>query len=218
MKSALLGVTLLLAVMPVSAHRLDEYLQGSIVSIEKDRALVQMTLTPGVAILPYLLPYIDADQSGDVSRNEQRNYAERVVNDLSFQVDGRKVGARLASMCFPSMSEITAGRGEVQLELVIDLPRGGRERNIRLENHHLNQISAYQVNALVPQDRALRITSQDLNYTQSVYQLNYSDASASPDPWFSVTRWIWVMVALFAARVLFLFGRQWYDSRSPHVV
>ncbi len=34
--------------VPVSAHRLDEYLQGTIISVEKNRLQAQMTLTPGV--------------------------------------------------------------------------------------------------------------------------------------------------------------------------
>jgi hypothetical protein len=55
---------LILAAMPAFAHRLDEYLQGTIISVEKARVQVQMTLTPGVAIFPFLIPNIDTDRNG----------------------------------------------------------------------------------------------------------------------------------------------------------
>ncbi len=43
---------LVLAGTPAFAHRLDEYLQGTIISVEKNRVDFQMTLTPGVAVFP----------------------------------------------------------------------------------------------------------------------------------------------------------------------
>src|SRR5580692_6856402 len=45
---------LLLTAALARAHRLDEYLQGAIVSVEKYRVDVQITLTPGVAVFPRL--------------------------------------------------------------------------------------------------------------------------------------------------------------------
>ena len=45
----------LLAATPASAHRLDEYLQGAILSVDKTRLHAQLTLTPGVAVFPVVL-------------------------------------------------------------------------------------------------------------------------------------------------------------------
>ena len=44
------GAILLLAGTPASAHRLDEYLQATTISVEKDRVQAQIRLTPGVAV------------------------------------------------------------------------------------------------------------------------------------------------------------------------
>jgi len=57
MKAGILAAILALAVTPASAHRLDEYLQGTIVSIEKTQVRAQMTLTPGVAVFERLNNY-----------------------------------------------------------------------------------------------------------------------------------------------------------------
>ena len=51
MKPALIAAIVALAA-PLGAHRLDEYLEATIVSIDRQHVDVQMTLTPGVATLP----------------------------------------------------------------------------------------------------------------------------------------------------------------------
>ena len=46
---------LLLPGAPVSAHRLDEYLQATLISVEKDRVQAPMRLVPGVAVSSFVL-------------------------------------------------------------------------------------------------------------------------------------------------------------------
>ena len=46
------------------AHRLDEYLQAAILTIEKDRVQVSMRLTPGVAVYAVVLAGIDSNGDG----------------------------------------------------------------------------------------------------------------------------------------------------------
>lgn len=192
---------LLLAAAPICAHRLDEYLQGTLLSIDRDRLHAQMTLTPGVLILPILLAEIDPDSHGILSDAEQRAYAGRVLRDLSLTADGRRLEPRLISLRFPRLDEMNEGMGEIRLDFEADLPSGPRARIIGIENHHLSRISAYQVNALVPQDPAIRIAAQRRNYTQSSYQVDYNDATASQ------TR-VWSSgVALLAAFALLFLAR-----------
>ncbi len=77
------GVILLLVGAPASAHRLDEYLQATTISVEKDRVQAEIRLTPGLAVFRRVLAYIDTDANGVISGAEQRAYAERVRLDLS---------------------------------------------------------------------------------------------------------------------------------------
>ena len=164
------------------AHRLDEYLQATILSVENDRIEVSMRLIPGVAVSSIVLAGIDTNGDGVISEAEQRTYAERVLRDLSIMVDGKSASPTLVSQKFPAIEEIKEGLGEIQMEFTVDLAPGGPQRRIVFENHHHNEISAYLVNCLVPRDPSIRILSQNRNESQSFYQLDYAQDGGSSDP------------------------------------
>src|ERR1700722_11282660 len=113
---------LLLAGTPARAHRLDEYLQGTILSVEKNRMDAQITLTPGVAVFPLLIADIDTDGNGVISAAEQQAYVGRILRDLSLKIDGHSLAPRLLSMEFPAIAEMKEGRGEIHIEFDADLP------------------------------------------------------------------------------------------------
>ena len=181
MKTRLAATILLLAGTPAIAHRLDEYLQGTILSIEKNRVAAQMTLTPGVAVFSTLIAEMDTDGDGILSAAEQRQYADRIFRDLSLKIDGEPLEVQLRSMRFPSIEEMKEGRGAIQIEFNADLPPGRSRRKLVLENYHQGRISAYQVNCLVPRDPDIRILAQNRNYSQSFYELEYTQPGAGKE-------------------------------------
>ncbi len=210
MKLPLAAPLLVVAAMPVNAHRLDEYLQGTIISVEKNRLQAQMTLTPGVSVSPFLIASIDTDADGVISEKEQRAYAGRVLHDVSISIDGYGLTPQLLSLRFPIMSEMKEGRGEIHLEFSAELPRGGRNRNLlTFENHHQSMIAAYQVNCLVPHDPDIRIAAQHRNYSQSLYQLEYVQSGArsgltSMALWSGEVGWLGIVALLLTTRIAFL--------------
>jgi hypothetical protein len=174
------AILLLLAGIPALAHRLDEYLQATILSVEKGRVQAQMTLTPGVAVFSKVIAGIDTDGDGILSEAEQRAYAERVLGDLRLAIDGHHLTPRLISVEFPATQEMEEGRGEIILEFDAALPGLGSGRKLTFENHHLSAISAYQVNCLVPRDPDIRIVAQNRDYLQSRYELDYAQSGGRP--------------------------------------
>jgi hypothetical protein len=207
------GVFLVAAGTPVAAHRLDEYLQATTISVEKDRVEAQIRLTPGVAVFPIVLVDIDTDADGVISETEQRAYAERVLRDLWFTVDGDRLRPKLVSAKFPAIQEMKEGLGEIQINFDVPLPPNGPIRRLIFENHHENRIAAYLVNCLVPRDPDIRIAAQNRNYQQSVYRLDYVQAgirSGSPGfTWWSGGRgWLWTIALVLFARLAFLWRRQ----------
>jgi hypothetical protein len=163
--------------VPVFPHRLDEYLQATIFSVEKDRVNAFMRLIPGVAVSSAVLSGIDTNKDGVLSEAEQRAYAERVIRDLSLTVDGHRLNPRLLSVNFPGVQEMKEGLGEIQIEFRAEVPgSGGSDRKLTFENHHQSRIAAYLVNCLVPRDRNIRIVAQHRNINQSFYQLDYMQA------------------------------------------
>jgi hypothetical protein len=174
MKPALLAAVIFLLIGTLAlAHRLDEYLQGAIISVGKDRVVAHLTLTPGVAVFPMVVAEIDVDGNGIISDIEQHAYASRILRDLSLKIDGQVLAPRLVSMQFPAIEEMKDGRGQIQIELAADLPPGAARRKLAFENHHQNRIAAYQVNCLVSRDPEIQILAQNRNYSQSFYELDF---------------------------------------------
>jgi hypothetical protein len=169
---------LLLTAISASAHRLDEYLQGTILSIAKDELDAEITLTPGVAVIPVVIADVDRDADGVISEAEQHAYAERVLRDLSLIIDGRTLQPHLTSFEFSAIGDMKEGRGEIRINFRADLPRGGASRRLIFENHHQRKFAAYQVNVLVPRDPDIRILGQNRNYSQSFYELDFAQAGA----------------------------------------
>jgi hypothetical protein len=173
----------------VSAHRLDEYLQATIISVEKDRVQAAMRLVPGVAVSSIVLASIDRNADGVISETERRTYAENVLRDVSLTVDGNRLRLQLVSVEFPKTEDMKEGLGEIHVDFSADLPHSGPRRRLILENHHQSRIAAYLVNCLVPRNRNIRIVAQNRNELQSFYQLDYVQADSPSDspslPWSS---------------------------------
>lgn len=188
---AAVAATLLMLGATASAHRLDECLQATLISIEKDHIQALLRLIPGVAVSSTIISSIDGNGDGILSEAERRTYAERVFQDLSLSIDGERLKPRLVSAHFPEIAELKEGLGEIQLEFTADLPRGGVNRKLAFENHHESRISVYLVNSLVPRDKDIHITAQNRNENQSFYQLNYTETGGRSAPltlgWFSGT-------------------------------
>ncbi|MGA3189650.1 MAG: hypothetical protein ABSF22_21295 [Bryobacteraceae bacterium] len=181
MSKTLAAAVLLALATPAFAHRLDEYLQATILSVEKDRVQASLRLIPGVAVAPMVLWSIDTNGDGVISEGEQKAYAERVLGDLSLSIDGYPLRPRLVSVNFPGTEEMKAGIGEIQIEYTVDLPRSGGQRKLLLENHHLSRISTYLVNVLAARDKTIQIATQNRNENQSHYELNYVQAGKLRD-------------------------------------
>ena len=160
------------------AHRIDEYLQATILSLEPGTVTLAVRLVPGVAAAPALLASMDRDADGMLSDAEQQTYAERVVADLHLAQDGRPLTLRIAKVAYPAIAQMQAGTGEIELTLVANLVARVGEHQLTFENDHQPAISVYLVNVLVPADVHLQVAAQERNQNQSRYRLSFSEAAA----------------------------------------
>ena len=85
-----LTVLLVCAAIPrtADAHRLDEYLQATRISIAADRINVEINLTPGAAVADDVFAAIDTDRNETISPAEGSAYVESFVRSLSLNIDG----------------------------------------------------------------------------------------------------------------------------------
>lgn len=211
--AAILLLAAFLFVPAASAHRLDEYLEGTMISVEGGKLHADIRLAPGVAVLPAVLRGIDTNADGVISDPEQRAYAEKVLRDLSFAIDGTRLTPRLLSYRFPSIDSMRDGLGEIHLEVDADLPRGGPHRKLTFQNHHEFPIAAYLVNCLVPRDPHIRVDAQQRNYSQSSYELDFTDAAIQPRPLLTAITGPAGTAAFLALAGLVLLYRRWSCRR-----
>ena len=199
-----------------SAHRLDEYLQATLISVQKDRVDVSMRLIPGVAVSSSVIAMIDSNGDGVLSREEQWAYAQRVLGDLSFTIDGKELKPKLVSAVFPQTQQMREGLGEIQIEYTADLPAGGPNRRLVLEDHHQPQKAVYLVNVLAPSDPAITVVAQKRNAVQSSYELDYTQAASASGS--LPLRW-WANAAdAFGVPALFRLGMRHIAEGTDHLL
>jgi hypothetical protein len=164
---------------PAAAHRLDEFLEATLLSVEAGKLEASMRLVPGVAVSSAVVASMDTDGDGVLSEAEQQAYALRVLKDLSVKIDNQPLALHLVFASFPAPEQMRQGMGEIRLNLAADLPPGSGNRRLIFENHHQGNIAVYLVNCLVPRNQAIRITAQSRNENQSFYQLDYVQGAVS---------------------------------------
>src|SRR5262245_16855287 len=113
-----IGFIALLLTFPltISAHRLDEYLQATRLSIATDGIVLKMDLTPGVDVGPMIFALINTNRDGRISETEGKAYANRVLRETVLEVDGTRHGLELVSYQFPSFQEMSTGTGVIRIE------------------------------------------------------------------------------------------------------
>lgn len=177
MRRLLPSVVALILAMPLnaSAHRLDEYLQATRVSLAPEGVQIELDLTPGVAVATSVFPLIDRDGDRVVTALEIEAYARSVLRDLSLHVDGRAYPLTLARAECPTWPELEDGIGTISI--VASAAAGLRRRgahHVRYENFHRRDIGVFLVNALVPADREISIVGQARDPGQRRFDLNVS--------------------------------------------
>ena len=181
MKLGLLGCLLFGLATDTLAHRLDEYLQATRISVATNRIDFSIDLTPGVAVAEQVLAVIDNDRDGRVLKEEVAAYAQRVLKDIQIGLDGKILALSVVGSSFPALHEIRSGLGVIRIKATAttELLSAG-QHVLSLTNAHLPAISVYLVNALVPKDRAIDITKQTRDELQKSYRLEFRVAAPSP--------------------------------------
>jgi len=175
-----MGVGTLLALSltaSATAHRLDEYLQATLIGVNRDSIDVEIQLTPGVSMLPSLLTLIDQDRDGRISSQEERAYTDQVMRDVEMRVDNAPAPLSLIESSFPDMQAMREGLGTIRLKL--RTARTGY--TVRFENRHLPQFSVYLVNCLAAPADGLLVDRQQRDQAQRSINFTYSfDSSPLP--------------------------------------
>jgi hypothetical protein len=179
------------------AHTLDEYLQAARLSLVPERVALELDLTPGVAVASQIIAIIDRDADAAISPEEARGYGQAVMSDVRLTLDGRAVDVRLDRVEVPSTADLRAGLGTISVRASGSVDRLGAGRHsLQFQNNHRPGGAAYLINALAPDDPAIRVVSQTRDPIQREGQIEYEIRSSS------AVRWFW-LAAIAACASLF---------------
>jgi hypothetical protein len=156
------------------AHRLDQYLQASRLSIDVARVEVEIDLTPGIAVASKVFGWIHPNENA---------YAQQVLSSIVLKADGAPVALTLDDSSFPTFQEMSEGAGTIRLRASASIPPGtpGRHQLCFL-NMHRPESSIYLVNMLVPSNPRLKLGEQRRDIAQHQLTLDYAViADAEPD-------------------------------------
>jgi hypothetical protein len=198
-----------------AGHRLDEYLQATLIGVTPEGTDVEIQLTPGVAMLPVLMAVIDQDRDGRISPGEEQTYVGRVTRELELRLDGVPAPLSMIESKFPSLEAMREGLGTIVMKL--RSARGGRE--LRFENRHLPQVSAYLVNCLADPAAGLVVRRQQRDEAQRSIEFEYSfGAGAVSGPrvaWIALEPfWPAAIGMLLLIRMAVLFYRARHDKST----
>jgi len=155
------------------AHRLDEYLQATRLSLALDRVFLKIDLTPGVAVAPEIFALITSNRDGRISEAEGRAYASHVLNEIVIEMDGRKQHLDLVRSEFPTFEEMSAGVGTIRIEARARWTLAPGSHWLFFRNNHRRDCGVYLVNALVPASPEIEITAQQRDPLQREIRVGF---------------------------------------------
>lgn len=199
--------------IPAGAHRLDEYLQATRLSIDVDRVSLEIDLTAGVNVARQVIAWIDTNRDGQISGTEGDAYARQMLGAVVLSVDGRTASLTLIDSQFPDAGDMNAGVGTIRLRAAANIPAGASGRHqLAYFNDHRPAMSVYLVNALIPEDPRIHITGQRRDPAQHRLTLDYDVTTRS--------RWArasWLLAGLASVGLLAVTRRPRRGSRDAQL-
>jgi hypothetical protein len=164
------------------AHRLDEYLQATLVGIEPGGIKLMINLTPGVEVAEEVLARIDFNRDGLISASETATYFELVRRDLTLRLDADGLELEAVTAAMPTPAELRTGEGIIQFELAVATSLAAGRHVLVLENRHHPRIGVYLFNAALPAARSIEIARQQRNDDQSIGEIEFKFTPAPGSP------------------------------------
>lgn len=174
MKKVILSFLLLLSTLSVFAHRLNEYLEATTISLSRSKVSLELRLTPGVSVAAEVLNKIDLNNDSQFSIEEQHVYLNALGRDLKLVLDGHTLPFYVTFSSFPTVESIAKGTGDIIVDFEVQVSESRASHQLQITNMHYKAIAVYLVNCLIPADAGIAVTNQTRNANQSFYQLAFT--------------------------------------------
>jgi len=168
------AAALLVANTPAHAHRLDEYLQATVIDVTRQHVAITVDLTPGVDVAPGVIRAIDRNGDGILSPQERQAYATHVAQGLSLSLDGTPLPLASVATAFPPVAAMRAGNGTIRLRAGATLTLTPGAHRLAYTNLGTAPDTVYLVNALLPRDPTIHVQRQQRTASQASYELDFT--------------------------------------------
>ena len=162
-------------ITPSFAHRLDELFQEARVSIQSDRVVVDLDLTPGIQAAPGLIAVLDTDRNGVISGEEGLDFAQTVIRQSALSVDGTVLPLAVTGHDESAVAVLRAGAGviHVQAQSSPHPMAAGGAHVVRYRNGFDPGLSLYAANATLPADEHIVIRRQERDQDQRELAIHF---------------------------------------------
>jgi len=185
---------------PAAAHRVDEYLQATRLSVDIERVDLEIDLTAGSALASKVFGWIDTNRNGEISDAEGEDYARQVLRSVVLKVDGWPVPIHLVETSYPQFHDMSLGVGTIRLRATAKVPAStAGQHQISFLNTHRTESSVYLVNAMVPANPRIQLADQRRDRAQLGLTLDYRVIGEAPP-----AHWFILLAGLVMAACLFL--------------
>ena len=207
---------MLLLTLPfgAAAHRLDECLQATRVSMFSDHLAVQTFVTPGTLLAARLFARIDADRDGNLSQSEGRRFADQFVQEITLTVDGNRVPLTLTGSQYPTLAELSGGEAMILFEMSAATRQAPGRHRATLRNDNDPAVSIYLANAMLPKDPSVPVVRQERDPTQRTLTVEYDVAATLNSPASVSAGWLSRLTGIVLGLTLVLAARQYLRRRA----
>lgn len=203
MMRRVLVFSLLTLVLPwrVDAHRLDELLQATRISVDASRIQIELALSPGVDVADGFIQAIDLNHDGALDDGEAREFGRHVADALTLSVDDHALPLSLERWHAEPLDALRQGVGTIRLVARAE-PHVASGRHVLMFGNRFQVAgSVYLVNALTPTDSRIYLGQPQRDAQQRTFRIDYVRSAS----WAAVV-WPAVAAALIAI-VTFRRGR-----------
>jgi hypothetical protein len=158
---------------PAGAHRLDEYLQVTRLTVGVDRVAMEIDLTAGASVADQVFASIDTNRDGRIGDTEGDAYVRRVLDSISISIDGHPASVTFDGRQFPDLDEMRHGIGTIRLHGTVPITGSVGRHELSYRNDHHQAGSVYLVNAMVPTDECIELGATRRDAVQRGMTLEY---------------------------------------------
>lgn len=121
----------------VSAHPVDEVVQGAYLILGPNEVKLELDIAIGTEVAAALLPAVDPDGDGIISAAEMQAYASFVLQQLVITLDGTKATWALVDAAAPDYAMLVSGNALIKINAVV-------ARADRSGTHVFHYLNPYQ--------------------------------------------------------------------------